>query len=291
MRILFASVLMFVSLTSMAQWGFMRTQKEPAENYELKTCDGHVTMTIDAANGARIMSLKWDSTEVISQNPSPNMYGSTFWTSPQKEWNWPPVREHDMGRYTVEQKDGKLIMTGQVPQRIPLRIIKTFSVDDKNGSIVINYTIKNEGDADRSVAPWEVTRVIGEGKISFNAKVEGVWPTDLMDFKQVGDEAVFSIDKVDKQRKINANGAPEKKGPKAYKKLSYLRYINNGLVLTKRFPDLKDGQAAPGEDEIQVYVHQGALYCELEEQGAYTLLHPGESLDWTAVWQLEQEKR
>lgn len=264
-------------------------QKAPAENYELKACDGHASMLIDAANGARIMSLKWDEKEVLSQNPAPNMYGSTFWTSPQKEWNWPPVREHDMGRYTVEQHDGKIIMTGSVPERIPLRISKTFSVVDGK-MFCITYSIKNEGTEDRKVAPWEVTRVPGDGEIAFNAKTESIWPVGLMDFSQKGKSAVFAIDKVDKQRKINANGEPGKADGTLCDGMSIMTYTNNNLILTKRFPDLKEGEAAPGEDEIQVYVHQNALYCEIEEQGAFTLLHPGEQLEWTVYWQLEPTK-
>ncbi len=300
MKIIFFALSCFVATASFAQdvkkapegmppFGRMRFQKAPAENYELKTCDGRATMIIDAANGARVMSLKWDSLEVLSQNPAPNMYGSTFWTSPQKEWNWPPVREHDMGRYTVEERDGKIIMTSEVPERIPLRIGKTFSV--VNGDMFcITYSITNEGKEDRKVAPWEVTRVVGEGEISFNAQVENIWPAGLMDFKQQEGRAVYSIDSVDKQRKINANGIPSADEGSICDGMSVLYYSNNGILLTKRFHDLKDGEAAPGEDEIQVYVHQKALYCELEEQGPYTLLKPGEKLEWTVYWHLSSTK-
>lgn len=303
-KLLLLGCMLLSTTASMAQFGRMRMQKEPAENYELKTADGHVTMVIDAANGARIMSLKWDTLEVISQNPAPNMYGSTFWTSPQKEWNWPPVREHDMGRYTVEQKDGKIIMTSGLSERFPLRIRKTFSVVDE-GYFAITYSITNEGTEERKVAPWEVTRVPGEGTIAFAAPADSIWPAGLMNFQQNKSEARYDIDKVDKQRKINANGQPTVSSRKGkgwevkegdyleiltrkpfFDGMSYLRYTNKGLQLIKRFPDLKAGQAAPGEDEIQVYVHQDALYCELEEQGPYTLLKPGETLDWTVYWKL-----
>ncbi len=282
-KVLIIAISLLTTTVAMAQWGPRRPAKQPAENYELKASNGRASMVIDAANGARIMSLRWDSTEVISQNPAPNMYGSTFWTSPQKEWNWPPVHEHDMGKYLVAEQDGQIIMTSQLSEKIPLRIKKTFSAKGKD--FVITYTITNEGETERSVAPWEVTRVPGEGTISFYAPVDKIWPAGLMDFKNVKGMATFNIDKVAKQRKINANGTSKTKG------LSYLRYENNGLVLEKTFPDLKDGEAAPGEDEIQVYVHDNALYCELEEQGAYKLLKPGESLEWTVTWRLSQGKK
>jgi len=281
-KTIFLGFCLLSSLSSMAQWPGMRMQKAPAENYELKV--GNVTMVVDAANGARIMSLKYDDQEVLSQNPAPNMYGSTFWTSPQKEWNWPPVREHDMGKYTVEKKGKKIVMTSELSQKIPLRIQKCFSIDKKHKAIDITYTIINEGTEERKVAPWEVTRVPGEGTISFDAAVESIWPADLMNFKKVGNEASYEIDSADKQRKINANGSAAKDGR------SYLRYVNNGLQLIKRFPDLKPGEPAPGEDEIQVYVHQNKQYCEIEEQGAYLLLQPGEKLEWKVSWELSKVK-
>lgn len=246
-----------------------------SEYYDLTV--GKASMRIDAANGARITSLRYDTIEVLSQNPRPNMYGSTFWTSPQKEWNWPPVREHDIMRYEVKKKGGKIIMTSQLSEKIPLRIVKQFAVDKKAGCFVVTYSIINESREDRQVAPWEITRVPAEGIISFDAPMESIQPAGLMNFVDRDGVKCFEIDQAERQRKINADG----KG--------WLTYRNKGLVLTKRFSDLDATQPAPDEAEIQVYVHQGKVYVELEEQGAYTTLAPGAKLDWTVCWYLERE--
>ena len=56
---------------------------------------GDVTMTINPEKGARILSFQYKGQEMISQLKAPESFGSTFWTSPQKEWNWPPVKEFD----------------------------------------------------------------------------------------------------------------------------------------------------------------------------------------------------
>ena len=69
---------------------------------------GDVTMTISPEKGAKILSLQYKGQEVISQLTAPESFGSTFWTSPQKEWNWPPVREFDKMPYQVEEHDGSL---------------------------------------------------------------------------------------------------------------------------------------------------------------------------------------
>ena len=84
----------------------------------------------------------------------------------------------------------------------------------------------------------------------------------------------YNFDESKENRKINANG----KG--------WLAYTNGELLLVKDFSDLEAGQAAPGEDEIQVYVNQGQTFIELESQGAYLSLAPGESLTYSVRWML-----
>jgi len=274
MNRIFLTVCALASITVVnAQFPHFRFQKNPEQRYTLQV--GHTTMQIDAANGARIVSLKYDTTEVLSQRPIPNQYGSTFWTSPQKEWNWPPVHEHDMAAYEVEDLGDVIVMTSPLSEKLPMRITKRFAVDEANQGFAITYMVRNESDQPRKLAPWEITRVLAEGSIYFDADVEKITPAGLMNFKKnAAGLAQFDIDHVDKQRKINADG----KG--------WLTYVAKGLALTKRFEDLTPDQPAPAEAEIQIYVHEGNAYVELESQGAYTELQPGKSLEWTVKWHL-----
>ena len=237
---------------------------------------GELTMTIDAQRGGKILSLKYKDQEVISQSRFPESFGSTFWTSPQKEWNWPPVPEYDKGAYTVEQKDGSLVMTSQVSPRLKFRIRKTFSTDEKAQAIVVTYTIVNEDSIERRVAPWEITRVQnGDGIIFFDAPLEGITPVGLLNFEQKDGAVWYRTDEANQNRKINADG----KG--------WLAYAANGLMLIKHFQDLKPDEPAPGEAEVQVYVNRGKTYIELESQGAYATLAPDQELNWTVRWQLK----
>lgn len=253
-----------------------RMPKQPAKLFTLKVQNR--SLVVDANNGARITSLKYDSTEVLSQIDVPNMYGSTFWTSPQKEWNWPPVREHDIMPYEVSEQGGALTMTSQLSAKFPLQIIKKFAVDEADTCFVITYSIVNKSDEERRVAPWEITRVLAHGAVFFDAPLESITPKGLMPFGVKHGCAWYDIDHVEgKNRKINADGS------------GWLGFINpDGLVIEKQFQDLKEGQPAPDEAEIQVYVHQGDAYVELESQGAYTTLKPGEKLDWTVRWYLRR---
>ena len=238
--------------------------------------NGERTMVIDAAKGGKILSLKYGEREVISQLRWPEAFGSTFWTSPQKEWNWPPVPEYDKRPYTVEQKDGVLTLTSEVSERMKYRIRKAFAVDERDGAFVITYTIINESDEVRRVAPWEITRVQNEGGlIFFEAPVEGITPSGLMDFKDAFGAAWYQTDETNGNRKVNADG----KG--------WLAYYNNGLLLVKQFDDLDASQPAPDEAEIQVYVNRGKAHIELESQGAYTTLQPKETVSWTVRWYLQ----
>ncbi|MCQ2228838.1 MAG: DUF4380 domain-containing protein [Bacteroidales bacterium] len=263
----------FAGSSCFAQWQWKEPDLHEDQIYDLSV--GKMSMRIAAERGGRIISLKYDGTEVLSQLKMPNMYGSTFWTSPQSEWNWPPVREHDSALYDVVKTDDGFVMTSQLSQKLPLRIRKSFSKDENEGCIVVTYSIINESDATRRVAPWEITRVPSEGIVFFDADVESITPAGLMPFIKKNDLAWYEIDHVEGQnRKINADG----KG--------WLGYVNNGLLLVKRFPDLDPSQPAPGEAEIQVYVHQGKMYVEIESQGAYTELQPGQSLDWSVRWYL-----
>jgi hypothetical protein len=152
---------------------------------------------------------------------------------------------------------------------------KDFSTDEKDQSIVVTYSIINESDETRQVAPWEITRVNNEeGVIFFDAPIEGITPANLMSFNKESGAIWYLTDEANENRKINADG----KG--------WLGYCSNGLLLLKRFADLNATQPAPGEAEIQVYVNRGKTYIELESQGAYTTLQPHQQLSWTVRWNL-----
>ena len=279
-------------------------QKLDDEKYVLSVQD--LSMTVDAGHGGKILSFKLGEQEVLAQNPAaapqpaqpgegqprrrffnPNSYGSTFWTSPQAEWNWPPVPEYDNLPYTAEIKDGPvkvadvtipaLFLQGQV-SKYGYRVCKAFTVDPSDLAFVITYSIVNESGETRKIAPWQISRVPNGGFLEFDAKPEGVTPADLMKVTFAEGLATLEVDVADQNRKINVDG----KG--------WLNFRDKGLVLTQRFPDITQDAAAPGEAEIQVYIDARKSFVEIEAQGPYTELKPGEKLDWTVRWYLAADK-
>ncbi len=241
--------------------------------YSIST--GDVSLTVDASRGGKILSFKYQDQEVLSQTRMPNSFGSTFWTSPQAEWNWPPVPEYDTKPFSAEQKDNSLVLTGQKSERFGYRVRKEFTADPKDNAIVIRYTIVNESDETRKVAPWEISRVPNGGILFFDAK-EAVPANNMngLPFTYEKGAAWYVMDEDKGHRKINADG----KG--------WLAFYDNGLMFIKKFPDLNPTEPAPAEAEIQIYANPGKTFVEIEEQGAYTTLKPGEETDWTVRWYL-----
>ena len=288
-RFIYAALLACVTLTASADENENRRNSESRQasldgrvetdeveaNNVFTLQSGDALMTIDISKGGKILSLKYKEQEVISQSRFPESFGSTFWTSPQKEWNWPPVPEFDKQPYTVKQRDSHLVISSPVSQRLGMSVGKDFSVDSKDGAFVITYSIKNEGSEPRRVAPWEITRVPNNNGIIFFAAVDSIWPAGLMTFESAHGAAWYKTDEAPQNRKVNADGC------------GWLAYCADGLLLVKKFQDLKADEPAPGEAEIQVYVNRGKTYIELESQGAYTLLQPGDNLTWTVRWYLK----
>ncbi len=263
---------MFLVLACQALTTKMANQKN-----EVTLKNGKTSMTINVSQGGKIMSFKHLDQEALSQSRWQESFGSTFWTSPQKEWNWPPVPEFDKQPYSIVKKEkDQLTIRSKVSERLGFSITKNFKTDVKKGGFIVTYTIKNESQQPRRVAPWEITRVKNDkGLIFFEATNNQVWPSGLMDFKAENGGMWYQTDEVKENRKVNADG----KG--------WLAYYANHLLLVKQFKDLLSTEAAPGEAEVQVYVNRGKTYIELESQGAYVELKPEDSISWSVQWYLQ----
>jgi hypothetical protein len=59
-------------------------------------------------------------------------------------------------------------------------------------------------------------------------------------------------------------------------------------LLLKAFQDQPASAAAPGEAEIELYVNADHSYIEVENQGAYASIAPGQTVSWRVVWYARQ---
>lgn len=256
-----------------------KTVEASANIFTIKS--GDCTMTVDGDRGGKVISLKCGEAELIAQHKektermrfeNPNDYGSTFWPSPQSNWNWPPIATYDSKPYKATKNANSVTLVSGEDEKYPYVFTKTYTPLGK-GTYEITYNIKNIGGSDTKVAPWEITRVPGGGQFFFDAP--SVRPiTEMTYTTEIGWQWVKYIAKERTNRKIFADS----KG--------WLAYSDNGLLFVKQFPDIEEGKAAPGEDEFELYFNMGNTYTEIENQGAYVLLHPGESTEWKVRWTL-----
>jgi len=66
----------------------------------------------------------------------------------------------------------------------------------------------------------------------------------------------------------------------------FLAHTARGLIYIKSFTDVPPELRAPGEAEIEIYANN--RYVEVEVQGPYSVIDPGESVSWTVRWYLRK---
>ncbi len=241
---------------------------------------GSLSFEVDPQVGGRVVSFALSGQNVlIGLTSNPVNYGSTFWTSPQSDWNWPPPPEVDNQAYAASISSGTLILQGSKNGALGVAITKVFSMDAANGGVSIDYTITNVGASARSLAPWEVTRVHANGLMFFptgqqaySADSGPSLPTQEASGVTWFDASSASITTSIKFFADAARG--------------WIAQENGGLVFVKKFKDIPPGFQAPGEAEIEIYANGNPAYVELEEQGMYQPIAAGSSQTWTTRWLL-----
>jgi hypothetical protein len=244
---------------------------------------GDTIFAVDAAKGGRIVTFSLGGRNVlIAANSSQDLNsGSTFWTSPQSEWNWPPPTEIDPGPYTARVSGTTLTLTGATASSLGLSVTKKFSIDSTAAVVTIEYGLVNHGTKARQVAPWEITRVAAAG-LTFFPMGDGSpskGSQDLLTLTIQGGVAWLAYDSklVTKEQKVFADGRE-----------GWIAHADGNLLLVKSFTDTTVAQAAPGEAEVEMYTDAAHTYIEVENQGAYVSVAAGGTLTWTARWFLRK---
>ncbi|HEX6764365.1 MAG TPA: hypothetical protein VF103_02780, partial [Polyangiaceae bacterium] len=235
---------------------------------------GDLFFQVDPA-GARVTDVHLAGGTNLLTGASINAtnYGSTFWTSPQQPWNWPPVPEIDSGPYTPAVASPSVNFVGAPATRIPARVAKMFTADLAKVAMNVTYTTQATATG-QSFAPWEITRVFRSG-ITF-------WPTGSA--PRAGGS--FQLPPTTDSAGCTWHTAPTANG--SDQKLlangtgGWLAHADGDIVIVKKFADTN--MPAPGEDEIELFVSGTANYIEVEQQGAYQAVANGANMDWTVTW-------
>lgn len=241
---------------------------------------GDVSFEVDAGRGARITAFRLGS-ENILVGPEVNAlnFGSTFWTSPQSDWNWPPVVEIDSGPYAVTGNGADLWFQG-APGPLGISVAKQFRVDPEDETVEIEYVMENRSEKTRAVAPWEISR-LPVGGITFFPAEAGVEARSTLDAVEAGGAIWYDNEPgpTIEHQKIFARGS---EGWIAHADIA------RRMLLIKTFPKITPDEQAPGEAEIELYANPGHTYVEVEQQGPYRPLPVGEKTSWTVTWRLRR---
>jgi hypothetical protein len=243
---------------------------------------GDLTLEIDPEVGGRVTAFALGGRNLlIGPEVDPRNYGSTFWTSPQSDWGWPPVAEIDDRAYAVAFDGAKLVLTGPTSERLGVSVTKVFALDAAIGSATIEYVIHNRGPVSKMLAPWEVSRVGVDG-LTFFPTGEGEYDCGAVPLRTQTAAGMtwFAYDRaqIAGDSKFFADG----------KRGLLCHVTRDRTVFVKRFADAPAAHRAPNQGEIEIYANGAHTYVELENQGPYRSISPGESMRYRVEWFLRR---
>ena len=143
---------------------------------------GDTYFAVQAAGGKIVEFRRASGSNLLTTSAVHELnFGSTLWTAPQSEWDWPPPTALDSEAYTVtvDEAAGVITMTSNgMPSVGPdVTVTKVFSADLCGEAIDISYSVANNGAAAIMASAWEVTRVL-PGGLSFFAGPEALLTGD-----------------------------------------------------------------------------------------------------------------
>ena len=264
-------------------------------------------LTVDPQRGGRVTGFRYTGSLaqgvstttpniLIEDQLEPETYGSTFWLSPQSLWDWPPPAALDRKAYGVHVAQDSLILTSVPSPRLGVQVIKTLSPQKHQSGLDLCYRIQNISDRPQTYAPWEVSRTPAQGITLFSPgeplAIASPFATPLL-VSASGLSAWLHqqfAPNTNEATPISSNNPPEPdRDTKLFADASqgWLAQVIHNLLWLKTFPNLPPQHMAPGEAEIEVYVTASRRYQEIELQGPYLTLEPGEHYTWCVQWYLE----
>ncbi len=228
--------------------------------------------TVDASVSGRISEFSLSNTQIIVQGTGEHQ-GSTFWSSPQSVWNWPPPFNMDGGSYTVSliSNNTVLILQSYAVNETGLILIKRFQAAPETNRMILIYSLSNFTSSNIQAAPWEVTRVDKAAMLYFPKESSFVGSSDLSPSTETSSECWYNNITVSWKKSFR-DGAE-----------NWIASLYSGFLFVKKYQsNISQSSFASGESEIEVYA--GDNYFEVEEQGTLTTLASHSRLDWTVVW-------
>jgi hypothetical protein len=236
-------------------------------------------LEVDAARGGRVTALVFDGRNLLTgDDVDPVNFGSTFWTSPQSQWGWPPIFEIDAAPYEASREHDALVLRGPVSETLGVSVEKRFSVDYARRAFVMTFSVTNEATLAARLAPWQVTRV-RPGGLTFFAAGSGALPHSDLPVRDAGGVTWLHHDAatIAGHQKLFADTSE-----------GWLAHLDGDALLVKTFDVVARDAHAPGEAQVELYAASAHRYLELEAQGACETIAPGSTLSWRVEWRLRR---
>lgn len=239
---------------------------------------------IDPRLGARLCAFSLEGRNILTgpEIDAAN-FGSTFWTSPQSDWGWPPIPEIDHRPYTVVESESGLVCCGSLASKLGVIVTKRFKVLGKRNALSIEYEISNQTSETLRLAPWEISRV--RGGLTLFATGEARYPKPDVNDLRVEDAGGITWFKYDRSR-ITADQKLF-----AHTARGWLAHIDGEHALIKEFEPIAADRQAPGEAVVELFASGERDYVEIEEQGAYSKIGPWKASNWQVVWRIRKLPR
>lgn len=235
-----------------------------------------LTLCVDANFGGHITEFSWRGQNTLTT--SGPAFGSTFWPSPQSSWGWPPPAALDSQAYQSQKQGGVITLDSPLCTKTGLQLRKQLRLGAARNSVVVTYRLTNSSDQVQHYAPWEITRL--PGGLSFYQSNQT--PLSISSASYVHNNGVvwheYQPEQQAEHQKLFGNGSS-----------GWVANAYQGLLVVKEFEPVPDEWVAPGEGEVEIYAHSDLAhtYIEMEQQGRFQALAPGQSLEWSVRWWLQ----
>jgi hypothetical protein len=245
---------------------------------------GEVAMVVTTEQGGRVLSFTVAGAETLVQEGEAAQHGSTFWPSPQI-WSWPPaisIAEIDPNPYSAAVQPQRLILTSENNTFMGAIVTKTFGPAESATGVLgfaVTYTIENTNQSPLAYAGWEISRA-ASGVVFYPEGPGGVLAKSSLMPESVIGHGWYAYDAT------SLTGVPKifADGSDGWLAWGAAGAASEGTLVVKSFEDIPASAFATNEAEIEIYADPSGEYMEVEQQGPFVSLQPGEILTWRVEW-------
>lgn len=246
---------------------------------------GNLELRVRPESGGRISGLRYgDDSLLVGPEVNPNNWGTTYWTSPQASWGWPPVSSIDSDPFLVTSHAPLELVgpRGRVGDA-ELQLTKRFRALRGISGFELSYDLQNVGTRSARVAGWQISRVFPGGLTFFPTGANELTPIEPHGSLRLEKRSLLSVYdhrhfQPGRSLKVHADGMG---GLLAHVARPVGR---TPLLFLKAFLDSRPEEQAPGEGEVEIFANEDGAYVEVEVQGKLEVIEPGATSRFAVRW-------